>query len=267
MAISLTKLGISLVEDDMILCDLLNLRLTKMGYRIQGMYSSGEDAIRSMGNNLPDLILMDINLSGKMDGIETAHYIQKHFSLPVVYLTSSNDPTTFERAKITDDCEYVIKPFSDHDLFIAIELAYHKFSIHKTMKSRQKFLERLVRSMSDLVICTDQDGFITLMNPSAEVLIGNQYKASRKIHLRELVSIIDENGREIENPVDRTRIEMEALDFPDDAMLVSAAGERIAITGSASPLKNEKENFIGVILIISPVSRSKILRYTGKRKF
>jgi CheY-like chemotaxis protein len=267
MTISLTKLGICLVEDDAILCDLLNLRLTKMGYRIQGMYPSGEAAIDSLPNGLPDLILMDINLSGKMDGIETAHHIQKRFNIPIVYLTSSNDTTTFERAKITEDCEYVIKPFSDHDLFIAIELAYHKFSLHKRIKNRQKFLERLVRSMSDLVICTDKDGFITLMNPSAEALIGNQYKASRKIHLRELIKIVDESGREIENPVDRTKIEMEALDFPDDAMLVSATGEKIAISGCASPLKDEKENFIGVILAISPVSRPKILRYTGKRKF
>lgn len=263
----MTNLGISLVEDDAILCDLLNLRLTKMGYRIQGMYPSGEDAIRSISNNHPDLILMDINLSGKMDGIETAHHIQKRFNLPVVYLTSSNDATTFERAKITEDCEYVIKPFSDHDLFIAIELAYHKFTLHRTMQDRQKFLERLVRNMSDAVICTDKDGFINLMNPSAEVLIGNQHKASRKIHLRELVTIIDENGREIENPLDRTQIEMEAMDFPDDAMLVSATGEKIAVKGSVAPLIDEKENFIGIILSVSPVSKHKTLRYTGKRRF
>jgi CheY-like chemotaxis protein len=238
-----------------------------MGYRILGMYPSGEDAIRSIPSSIPDLVLMDINLSGRMDGIETAQYIQKRFNLPVVYLTASNDAATFERAKITDDCEYVIKPFSDPDLFIAIELAYHKFTLHKTMKNRQKFLERLVRDMSDFVICTDQDGFINLINPSAEGLIGNQYKASRKIHLRELVTIIDESGREIENPLDRTKIEMEVMDIPDDAFLISATGEKVAIRGSASPLKDGKENFIGIILIMSPISRHKILRYTGKRKF
>jgi len=195
-----------------------------MGYRVNGMYPSGEEAIRSISTIRPDLILMDINLSGKMDGIETAHLIQKRYNIPVVYLTGSTDTKTFERAMITDECEYVVKPFSDDDLFIAIEMAYHKFTLHRTIKTKQKFLEKLIRNISDSIICTDSEGFIVMMNPAAEALIANQYKSARKIHLRELVTIIDESGREIENPVDRIKIEMEGMDIPSDAILKAANG-------------------------------------------
>ena len=119
----LNQLKIVIVEDDAILCDLLKIRLGKMGYSVTGMYATGEDAIRAISETPPDLVIMDVTLVGKMDGIETAQQIQRQFPLPVVYLTGSSDPQTFERAKITEDSEYVIKPFSDSDLHIAIEMA------------------------------------------------------------------------------------------------------------------------------------------------
>jgi CheY-like chemotaxis protein len=222
----LTNLSILLVEDDAVLCDLLTLRLTKLGYKVHGRFTSGEDAIRSILDKHPDLILMDINLSGKMDGIETAHYIQKKFKIPVVYLTASSDAATFERAKITDECEYIIKPFSDHDLFIAIEMAYYKYTLHRKIKSKKMFLEKLVINIGDAIICTDREGFITLMNPAAEALVATQFKSERKIHLLELLTIVDESGREIENPINRITIEMEAMDLPQDALLVSKKGKK-----------------------------------------
>jgi PAS domain S-box-containing protein len=263
----MTGLAVVLVEDDAILCDLLKLRLTKLGYRVISMFSSGEDALRSIPGNLPDLVLMDITLSGAMDGIEAAQHIQKKYHIPVVFLTAKCDAETFERIKVTDDSEYVIKPFTDRDLYIAIEMAYHKYVHHRNIRKKQEFLEKLVRHMGDAVIATDGDGFVTLMNPAAETLTGYQYKSTRKVHFRELVNIIDENGRGIENPVDRIRIEMEVMEIPDDAFLVSAAGGRKPVTGSASPIRDRSGHFAGIILAIAPVPRPKILRYTGRIKF
>lgn len=262
----LTKLSISLAEDDPILCDLLKLRLTKMGYRVKAGYSSGEETIGSIAGDLPDLILMDITLSGKMDGIATAQHIQKRYNIPVVFLTANTDPETFERAKITDDCEYVVKPFSDHDLHIAIELAYHKFMIHRRVKQKQKFLEKLVLNIGEAIIVTDSEGFISMMNPAAEALIGHGYQSKRKFHLRELLSIVDDSGRVMENPVDRIALDREVMDFPDTAFLLQSTGGKIPVRGCVSPVRDEKGNFGGVIVSMSPASRPKVLRYSGKRK-
>jgi PAS domain S-box-containing protein len=263
----LTDLTISLAEDDQILCDLLKLRLMKMGYRVKGGYSSGEELIGSIAQESPDLILMDITLSGKIDGIAAAQHIQKRYHIPVVFLTASTDSETFERAKITEDCEYVVKPFSDYDLQIAIELAYYKFRLHRKVRQKQKFLEKLVLNMGEAIIVTDNDGFITMMNPAAEALIDHQYKSVQKFHLRELLSIVDDSGRVMENPVDRISTDRDVMDFPDNAFLVPATGGKIPVKGSVSPVGDEKGKFLGIIVSMSPASRPKVLRFTGKRKY
>ena len=73
--------------------------------------------------NRPDLVLMDINIQGDIDGIETASMIKKGFSIPVVYVTSHSDGPTLERAKATKPNGFIIKPFGDDDLRVAIDLA------------------------------------------------------------------------------------------------------------------------------------------------
>jgi len=74
----------------------------------------------------PDLVLMDINIRGEVDGIDTALMIKKGFSIPVIYITSHSDGPTLERAKETKPDGFIIKPFEDNDLRVAIELALHK---------------------------------------------------------------------------------------------------------------------------------------------
>jgi PAS domain S-box-containing protein len=263
----LTNISISLAEDDQILCDLVKLRLTRMGYRVNAGYSSGEDLIKSIAKGSPDLILMDITLSGKMDGITAAQYAQKRYNIPVVFLTASTDSETFERAKITDDCEYVVKPFSDQDLRIAIELAYHKFELHRKLKRKQKFLEKLILNIGEALIVTDSEGFITMMNPAAEALIDHEYQSARKFHLRELLSIVDDAGRVMENPVDRITDDPDVMDLPDNAFLVPATGGKIPVKGCVSPIRDDKGKVTGVIVSVSAVSRPKVLRYSGKRKY
>jgi CheY-like chemotaxis protein len=255
-----TSLQISIVEDDAILCDLLTLRLTKLGYSIIGMYASGEDAIGGFSHKIPDVVLMDISLSGEMDGIETANIVQDKYDIPVVYLTASTDSKTFERAMNAGECEYVIKPFTDNDLFIAIELAYHKHNLNRKLRNKGKCLEKVLGDFGDAVISTDDQGVITLMNPAAVELTGCRDARNRKIPLGDVVRLADENGRTIEDPFQRTKTEMDALDIPPGVSLIGAGGKRIAVRGSVSPIKDDKGNFMGIILTLAPSTRDKFLR-------
>lgn len=77
-------------------------------------------------NKRPDIVLMDINLRGNMDGIVTAMKIKKGFNIPVIYVSSHSDGTTLERAKATRPDGFIVKPFEDNDLRVAIELALNK---------------------------------------------------------------------------------------------------------------------------------------------
>lgn len=259
----LNQLKIVIVEDDAILCDLLKIRLGKMGYAVTGMYATGEDAIRAISDTPPDLVIMDVTLVGKMDGIETAQQIQRHFPLPVVYLTGSSDPQTFERAKITDDSEYVLKPFSDSDLHIAIEMAVHKYGSHMRTKKKQKFLESIIKLAGIGIITTDSEGKITVVNPAAETMTGFHFHPSKKTDFFEMVHITNEEGTRIESPVNAIRSNLIVRDLPEQAILVTAQGDKIKIRGTTSPLKDANNQFKGIIFTFVPVQLQNTLGFSN----
>jgi CheY-like chemotaxis protein len=118
--------SVLIVEDDDILARVEDWRLKNLGYAVCGRATTGAEAIELVVNKKPDLVLMDINIRGEMDGIETAKMIKKGFNIPVIYVTSHSDGTTLERAKATQPDGFIVKPFEDKDLRVAIEFALKK---------------------------------------------------------------------------------------------------------------------------------------------
>ena len=115
-----------LVEDDNIIAKVAEWRLKNLGYSLCGRATTGAEAMELVVRNKPDIVLMDINIKGEIDGIETARMIKKGFNIPVVYVTSHSDGPTLERAKETKPDGFIMKPFEDDDLRVAIELALRK---------------------------------------------------------------------------------------------------------------------------------------------
>ena len=116
------KPKILIVEDEMIIGANISLQLTKLGYEVTGIISRGEDALQHVRENHPDIVLMDIQLKGHLDGIDTAKIIQVEFDLPIIYLTANADDEHFNRAKATHPFAFISKPFKKLDLQHAIEL-------------------------------------------------------------------------------------------------------------------------------------------------
>lgn len=112
-----------IVEDDNIQQIMLERTLSQMGHTVIGSSSKGRQAIESaLRIGAVDLILMDINLADDVDGIEAAKEISKHRDVKLVYITSSEDPDDFKRAKKTEHVAYLKKPLSKN----ALEKAFHK---------------------------------------------------------------------------------------------------------------------------------------------
>jgi CheY-like chemotaxis protein len=107
---------IVIVEDERIVAEDLTRTLEKIGYRVAAIVSSGEMAIEKVSDHQPDAVLMDIALSGEMDGIETAERIQEFFDIPVVYLTAYMGEERLTRAQRTGPCFSCIKPFDEGEL-------------------------------------------------------------------------------------------------------------------------------------------------------
>ena len=116
-----TSIKILVVEDEMLIGAKISMLLSNMGYEVTGLLARGEDALVHVEENKPDIIVLDINLKGKIDGIETAAILQRK-NIPVIYLTANADEATFNRAKQTRPTAFISKPFKQLDLQRAIEL-------------------------------------------------------------------------------------------------------------------------------------------------
>jgi len=256
------------VDDDPIVANLIELRLKKMGYEISGVTSSGTDALEKMRRSPTDVVIMDINLPGTLDGIQTAKKLAISYDIPVVYLTGDQDLKTFERAKSSSECQYLVKPFKDSDLHIAIQLAISRHAIFKEVSRQNRFCQNILSSVSDGIIATDNEGFVTFMNPAAQGLTGVQSISGRRTHIRELVSIIsNSNGQAMENPVDLVTRTGDIAGFPEGAVLVNSNRDKIPVNGWAGPLSDEKGKNRGILLYISPKPRKNLLKFTGKILF
>jgi two-component system, response regulator PdtaR len=130
----MTNTRIMIVEDEWTVAEDIKISLQSLGYTVTSITSSGEEAIQKAEEDRPDLVLMDIVLQGEMDGIEAANQIRSRFNIPIVYLTAYADEKILERAKITEPFGYIVKPFINEDLKIAIEIALYK---HKAEKERK----------------------------------------------------------------------------------------------------------------------------------
>lgn len=118
---------ILIVEDDMIIAANLSMQLTQLGYEVTGIESRGEEAVVHAKVNTPDIILMDIKLKGKLNGIETAGLIQKELTIPIIYITANSDELTFNKAKDTNPYAFISKPFNKLDLERTIALAVQRY--------------------------------------------------------------------------------------------------------------------------------------------
>jgi two-component system cell cycle sensor histidine kinase/response regulator CckA len=126
--------NILLVEDERIVALDLASTLEELGYTIAASVNTGEAAVKQALKLRPNLVLMDIRLAGKIDGIEAAEQIRKEIDIPVIYLTAHSDEPTLARAKNTGPLAYLVKPFKSLELHCAIEIALHR----QEMELRQR---------------------------------------------------------------------------------------------------------------------------------
>src|SRR5918998_5646729 len=140
----MTQTRILVVEDESIVALDIQERLESLGYDVPTTVAAGETAIEQAGLLRPDLVLMDIQLQGRMDGIEAADHIRQRFGIPVVYLTANADHPTVQRAKVSEPFGYMIKPFEERELHTTIEVALYKHRAEHRLKESEERYRLLV---------------------------------------------------------------------------------------------------------------------------
>ena len=246
---------ILIVEDEGIEALDIQHRLTSLGYSAPDIVFSGEEAIEKAEETNPDLVLMDIMLPGKMDGIAAAEQIQDRFDIPIVYLTAYADENTLHRAKRTEPHGYIIKPFKERELHITIDMALYKHKMERQLKEREKWFATTLRSIGDAVIATDKDGLITFVNAIAEGLIGWKTEEIVNRKLTEVFHIVNKYTRApVENPVSKVMLEGTITGLANHTILIAKDGAEIPIDDSAAPIKDDKGRVTGVILVFRDVT-------------
>jgi PAS domain S-box-containing protein len=228
----MSRAKILIVEDESIVASDLRLRLERMGYTVPAVLSTGEDAVSAAEQHLPDLILMDITLKGKMDGVEAAEIIGRRRACPIVYLTAHSDETTLERAKITDPFGYVLKPFEEREVFATIEMALYKHAAQVHLRESESRHRLLVES-SPYAILIQSDGTLVFANEAASVLIGAESPAELKG--RPLASLFVESS--MDSVTDRIRLAKEGRGKPElfEERIVQNDGNAIDVELSIVP--------------------------------
>ena len=166
------KKKIFVVEDEKIVAMDIKNSLKRAGYIVTGVVSTGEEALLKVSEALPDLVLMDIRLKGKLDGIETAKKIYSQFDIPIVYLTAYADDKTLERAKVTEPFGYLLKPFEDRELEITIDIAIYKHELGNKLKESENRYKRLSEDFYTLLQTIPDP--LMLISEKFEVLWANK---------------------------------------------------------------------------------------------
>jgi len=129
------KINILIVEDEAIVALEIKRSILKMGFSVTNMARNHDDALYSIKEKNPDIILLDIHLKNSKDGIEIAKEVQKIANIPIIYLTAFSDDKTIGRAVQTNPVGYLVKPFKREDLKSILQLAIYKINSNQCVES------------------------------------------------------------------------------------------------------------------------------------
>ena len=263
---AVNTISILVVEDEAMIGMEIRSRLSNLDFRVVAVVDSGEKAILSAEEHLPDLILMDVHIKGNIDGIETAKRIQASRDVPVIYLTAHSDIETLQRAKESGLFGYVLKPFEERDLLVAIETAVHRHSLERQLKDSERKHAATLASIGDGVVATDAQGRVTFMNAVAESLTGWQFYEAENKPIEEVFSLVQEqDGQPSNNPIRRALGNREIVFLEEPTLLVSRNADMIPIDDSAAPITADHGEIIGAVVAFRD-SRQRRLTEDALRK-
>ncbi|MFA4878250.1 MAG: PAS domain S-box protein [Methanoregula sp.] len=163
---------ILVVEDEAVTSMDLRRSLTDLGYEVCAIAPTGEMAVKHAGELHPDLILMDIMLAGKMNGIEAAEIIKSKYRIPVIYLTAYSDDRFLAKAKITEPFGYILKPFRELELKTNIEMALYKHTMEHALRVSEETTRVLLNAIDDIMFLVDITGKFQAVNVALANLVG-----------------------------------------------------------------------------------------------
>jgi PAS domain S-box-containing protein len=243
-----------IVEDEQLVAVSLAELLRSLGYDVSDVVATGEEAVTRVRSQPPDIVLMDIVLRGRMDGIEAAERIRTELDLPVVFLTGHADAATLERAKAAQPYGYVVKPFDGREVHTAIEIALYKHTMDSALRQREAWLSAVLQSIGDAVIATDAQGRVEVMNPIAEALTEWSAAEARGRPVSEVFRVVNEVTRApAENPAETALSSGQVVGLANESMVLGRHGRETPVDDSAAPVRDRRGKVAGVVMVFRDI--------------
>ncbi len=256
---NLTTARILVVEDEALIADDLERTLVRLGFKVPAVVADGEHAIESARTLMPDLVLMDIKLRGSLDGIDAARAIRERFETPVVFLTSHSDAATLSRASTARPHGYVMKPFVERDLRVAVELALHKHEVERTLRVREAWFSTTLHCLGDAILATDDSLVVTTINRAAEQVTGWSRAEAMGKPIDEVFRLQDARGSSVAGPAALALSTREVTHLPGATMLLRANGTTVAVDDSAAPIFGTGGRVLGTVIVFRDVTERRDL--------
>ena len=260
---------ILVVADKKSVAENIESRLKELEYTVCAVVPTGAQAVEKAAEIHPDLVLIDIELEGEINGIEAAKRIRNSLDIPTIYLANyrievfSKREDLFKRAEITNPFEYIPLPFGKRRLYLSIESAVYK---HK-MEANKRHLTKILNGISDAAIATDHKGFLTFMNPVAETLTGWEMEEVYGKHVTDIFTIYVRNGEKLT----RNTFLIEALqkgsvtngelssasEVNYNTYLIAKSGREIPIDYNITSIEDAKDKSAGMVITFHDISKYK----------
>jgi DNA-binding response OmpR family regulator len=246
--------SVLVVEDETILAEDLREFLLEYGYHVCAIARTGEEALAAFSEFRPDLVLMDISLPGKMDGIDVAVAINRDFPVPVIYLTAFSDEETITRATGTNPYGFLVKPFRKETVHSTIQVALARNRLDSVLRGSREWIELTFRNIDRGIIVMDKEGRIALVNAFAERLLGTPFSALHGNAFDQEIRFHDAIFHERYTPPVRSVLDEGLISIiPPGILLVSGQGRTHRIKeGTISPILDELGAVHGALFVVSP---------------
>jgi PAS domain S-box-containing protein len=236
----------------------LKVRVEVLGYRVVGLAHSSEDALSKIEALHPHLVLMNIRLKGKTDGIQTGGLIRDHHRVPIIYIIDSSSQETIRRSGSTGPYGYIFRPFDENQIYATIETAIQRYKLENQLHQSQQWLNTTLSSIGDGVIATDEHGLVRFINPIAMEQTGWRHSEAIGKSIADIFSLSAEDTHE---PIDILGGQHSSISSIDkkgfSGLLVSRDGKTLPVEVNITSIQDGKDTAYGRVLICRDVTRQR----------
>ena len=240
-----------IVDDDTIITHLVSTMLQKKGYSIAGVVPTGEESVMKAAEVMPDLVLMDVNLSGKLDGMDAAHYIFQLFHIPIIFITGISEEEKLDRVKCSQPYGIIFKPFTAIEINTSIGLALYNHE--NRLKSLPAFPigepRKMMDNTSEAILLLDKRGRVIFLNTFAAWFVDIPPKEALMRHWRDVMMFLsDSSGEEVSDPVTEATRQMAGAIYDASISLVTTTSKRRKVSLAIRPIRDNRDRLIASMM-------------------